>query len=225
MIPLRDNIPSRKFPFINYFIIGTNGIVFFYQIQIYTKGTFEAFIYKFGVVPNLLTKNFIDHSYTLITSQFLHGGWVHIIWNLVYLYIFGDNVEDRIGHVKYLFFYLACGCGAALTQFYFNPVSEIPMIGASGAIAGVLGAYFLLYPKSKVIALVPLGLFSRVIEIPSFFFLGFWFIMQTFSGTATLYAARALGSDVGGVAWFAHVGGFIVGASYVLLFLYGRRRR
>ncbi len=223
MIPLRDNIPSRSIPFVNYAIISTNIFVFFHQLQVHSSGLFESFVFEFGVVPNLLTTNFIGNSYSLITSQFLHGGWAHIVGNMIYLYIFGDNVEDRVGHGRYILFYLLSGCGAALTQVYFNPFSKIPMIGASGAIAGVLGAYFLLYPKAKVFAIIPLGLFSRIMEIPAFFFLGFWFILQAFSGTAAIYSAKALGAESGGVAWFAHSGGFVVGVVYVLLFI--RRRR
>jgi len=163
--------------------------------------------------------DFSSYWTTLITSQFLHGGWMHIIGNMLYLYIFGDNVEDRLGHFSYLVFYIVCGATAALVQVHFNSESTLPMIGASGAIAGILGAYFLYYPKARILTLIPLGFFSRVVEIPAFFFLGFWFILQTFSGTTALHVSRSMGRDIGGVAWWAHAGGFIAGALMALLSL------
>ncbi len=148
---------------------------------------------------------------------------MHFLGNILYLWIFGDNVEDRMGHFRYLLFYLAAGTAAALTQSLFNPASRIPMMGASGAIAGVLGAYFLLYPKAKVLTFIPLWLFSRIVEIPAFFFLGFWFLMQTVQGLGSL-AQQALRGDQGGVAWGAHAGGFLAGV-ILLPFLKRKRNR
>lgn len=181
-------------------------------------GFLDKLIYNYGVVPQLIVSDPFGHFTTLISSQFLHGGWMHLIGNMLYLYIFGDNVEDRFGHLSYFIFYIVCGIGASMGQIYFHPNSLIPMIGASGAIAGVLGAYFLFYPGAKVLTLIPMGMFSRIIEIPAFFFLGFWFLMQTLSGTSALYTARAIGQDIGGVAWWAHAGGFLVGGSLAFIF-------
>lgn len=225
MIPLRDNIPSRKFPIINYLLIAANVALFFYQLTLASQFLLDDFIYSYGVVPVLLTTNPAFHWFSIFSSQFLHGGWMHLIGNMLYLYIFGDNVEDRFGHSNYLLFYLSCGVAAALAQIFFHPYSKIPMIGASGAIAGVLGAYFLFYPRARVLTLIPLGIFSRIIEIPAFLFLGFWFLMQTFSGTAALYTARAMEQDVGGVAWWAHAGGFVAGVLFALLLKIKRNLR
>ncbi len=217
MIPLRDNIPSKSIPLINYSLILLNVFAFVHQLNLASVNELEPFIFHYGVIPSVFTVDPTVNFYRLIFSQFLHGSWMHLIGNMLYLYIFGDNVEDRLGHLSFLFFYILCGIGAALTQVYFNPNSGVPMIGASGAIAGVLGAYFLLHPNARVLTLIPIGFFSRIVEIPAFFFLGFWFLMQTFSGTASLYTAKALGKDVGGVAWFAHAGGFASGFIYILL--------
>lgn len=211
MIPLRDNVKSQTFPLVNYILIAMNVAAFFYQIKINSYGYLEKFIYEYGVVPAALSSDPLAHWTTLISSQFIHGGFAHLIGNMVFLYIFGDNIEDKLGHIGYIFFYILCGSLAALTQVFFTSGSSIPMIGASGAIAGVLGAYFLFYPRSKIMTLIPLGFFSRIIEVPAFFFLGFWFLMQTFSGTSAIYAAKAYGQDVGGVAWWAHAGGFVSG--------------
>lgn len=223
MIPLRDNIPSRKIPFVNYCLIVLNVLVFFYQYRLFSSNLFESFIFQYSVIPLQLLQDPVNNLHTLVTSQFLHGGAMHLIGNVLYLYIFGDNVEDRFGHIAYLIFYLFCGVCAASAQIYFNQKSAIPMIGASGAIAGILGSYFLLYPSARILTLVPLGFFSRIIEVPALLFLGFWFIMQTFSGTASLYVAKAAGEGPVGVAWFAHAGGFLYGFLYTLLS--GKRRR
>lgn len=217
MIPLRDNISSRKIPFVNYLLILANIAAFYYGLTLIGQGAVEKYIFTYAIVPKLITSDLSGNIYTLFTSQFLHGGWMHLIGNMLYLYIFGDNVEDKFGHFKYLVFYLLCGIGAAFTQIYFNPDSSIPMIGASGAIAGVLGAYFLFYPRSRILTLVPLVIFIRIVEIPSFLFLGFWFIMQTFSGTASLHTSRMIGQEVGGVAWWAHAGGFLSGSIFAIL--------
>ncbi len=152
--------------------------------------------------------------FTLITSLFLHGGWLHVGGNMLYLWIFGDNVEDRLGRVRFLIFYLLCGVAASFAHILANPASTVPTIGASGAIAGVLGAYFLLYPRSRVLTLVPLGFYLQVMQLPAFLFLGFWFLMQFIVGAASLSA----GGGGGGVAWWAHVGGFVAGALLQLVF-------
>lgn len=211
MIPLRDNLKSRRFSLVNYLLIAVNIAAFIYQLKLGSRGALEPFIQQYAVIPSLLMLDPLNHAISLITSQFLHGGFMHITGNMVYLYIFGDNVEDKLGHVGYLLFYLLAGVGASALQIYFHPASTIPMLGASGAIAGVLGAYFIFHPGATVVTLLPLGFFSRIIEVPAVLFLGFWFLIQAFSGTASLQMAKAMGSDMGGVAWWAHVGGFIVG--------------
>jgi len=203
---------------VNYLLIAANVAVFLYQNILMGRGILEETILLYAVVPARLTADFFEHWSTLISSQFMHGGFMHLLGNMLYLYIFGDNVEDRVGHFSYLAFYVLSGIGAGLSQVFFSSQSQIPMIGASGAIAGVLGAYFLFYPHARVLTLVPFGIFSRVIEIPAFFFLGIWFLMQTFSGTSALYVARAIGKDAGGVAWWAHAGGFVAGGLMALLF-------
>ena len=154
----------------------------------------------------------------LFSSMFLHGGWMHLIGNMLFLYIFGDNVEDRFGHLKYLVFYFIAGITAAATQIYMFPNSEVPMVGASGAIAGVLGAYVFMFPTAKVLTLLPIFFFFQLIELPAFLFLGIWFIMQILSGMFAL----GIGADAGGVAWWAHIGGFVAG---IVLFPFLRKRR
>jgi membrane associated rhomboid family serine protease len=199
MIPLRDTIPSLRVPVFNYLIIALNVLVFFYEVSLGPHA--ERFIYAYGLVP-------ADFSFaSLVTSMFLHGSWMHLLGNMLYLYIFGDNVEDRLGHARYVTFYLLCGMAAGLAQAVTNPGSELPMVGASGAIAGVSGAYLLFFPHSRVVTLVPIFLFLQVVEIPAVFFLVVWFLWQVMSGVATLAREQA----VGGVAFWAHVGGFIAG--------------
>ncbi len=211
MIPLRDSVRSKRVPIVNYLLIAVNLAVFAYQLRIASVGTLDNFISQCAVTPTLLLREPFNYYHTLIASQFLHGGVMHILGNMAYLYIFGDNIEDKLGHGGYLIFYLFSGICASFFQIYLNPASTIPMLGASGAIAGVLGAYFVLYPKATVETLIPLGFFTRVVEIPAFFFLGFWFLMQAYSGTAATAVAKSVGQNVGGVAWWAHVGGFSVG--------------
>jgi len=199
MIPLRDTIPSSGFPLVNYAIIAANVAVFLYETTLGPR--LDAFVYAFGLVP----REFAPAA--LVTSMFLHGGWLHVLGNMLYLYIFGDNVEDRLGHLRYLGFYVLCGVAAGATQAFTNPQSSVPMVGASGAIAGVSGAYLLFFPRARVVTLVPVFLFLQVVEIPAVFFLLVWFLWQVVSGVATL------GSRVpaGGVAFWAHVGGFVSG--------------
>jgi membrane associated rhomboid family serine protease len=201
MFPVSDVIPSRTVPFVTLALIVANALAFLFEL---TRGAreLEAFVQIYGVVPAALAWP------ALLTSMFLHGGWLHFGGNMLYLWIFGDNVEDRLGHFRYLFFYLACGVAAALGHIVMNPSSTLPMVGASGAIAGVMGAYFVLYPQSRVLTVVLLVLFLDIIEIPAIFFLGLWFLMQLFSGVGSLGAQAA----DGGVAFWAHVIGFASGA-------------
>jgi membrane associated rhomboid family serine protease len=220
MIPFRDNIPSRTFPLINISIVIANVLVFFYELSLGARGL-DRFITHYGVVPAaVLAWPQSDLSFTTValpffTSMFLHGGWLHLIGNMWYLWIFGDNVEDRLGHSAYLIFYLLCGIGAGIVHTILNAQTTIPSVGASGAIAGVLGAYVVSYPFARVLTLVPIFVFLQVIEIPALLVLGFWFVMQFLYGTASLAAA---GPNAGGVAWWAHVGGFIIGIILVGLF-------
>jgi len=223
VIPLHDNIKSRRWPLVNVTLILLNAAVFFIEITAPSPQALESLFSRWSLVPDLLFSSPFTQWPRVFTSMFIHGGWMHFLGNILYLWIFGDNVEDRMGHFRYLLFYLAAGTAAALTQSLFNPASRIPMMGASGAIAGVLGAYFLLYPKAKVLTFIPLWLFSRIVEIPAFFFLGFWFLMQTVQGLGSL-AQQALRGDQGGVAWGAHAGGFLAGV-ILLPFLKRKRNR
>jgi membrane associated rhomboid family serine protease len=201
MFPVSDVIPSRTTPFVTVGLIILNAVVFLYELQL-SRPELQVFVQIFGVVP-------VDFSWaSLITSMFIHEGWMHLLGNMLYLWIFGDNVEDQLGHFGFLIFYLAAGSAAALGQVVVSAGSTIPMIGASGAIAGVMGAYFVLYPHSRVLTVVFLLFFMDMVEIPAIFFLGIWFIKELFSGVGTL-GARALN---GGVAFWAHVIGFAVGA-------------
>jgi membrane associated rhomboid family serine protease len=224
MIPLKDTIPSRTVPFVNYTIILINLVCFLYQISLGYH--LEQFLYSWGVVPAKFFAPFssnqigiIDRVFPLVTSMFLHGGWLHFLGNMLYLYIFGDNVEDRLGHVRYFLFYLLCGVLAAAVHLLTNTGSRIPTIGASGAIAGVMGAYFFLFPYARVVTLIIVIFFIDVVEIPAFFFLAFWFLLQFYSGTVSFGTHDAMS---GGVAWWAHIGGFIAGI--LLLFAFGVRR-
>lgn len=212
MIPIRDANPSRTTPVVNYTIIGLNVVVFFFELGM--GSSLDRMIYSLGVVPARITASVSSYSFdpgtylTFISSMFLHGGWMHIIGNMVFLHVFGDNVEDRLGHGRYVVFYLLAGGTAAATQVVINPASGMPMVGASGAIAGVLGAYVLLYPRAKVLTLIPIFYFIQFIELPAIVFLGLWFLMQLMSGVLSLH----IGGDAGGVAWWAHIGGFTAGA-------------
>jgi membrane associated rhomboid family serine protease len=208
MIPLRDVIPSRTTPYVTVTIIVLNALAWFFELAI-RRDLLPVFLQVYGVVPG----NF--HAAALVTSMFLHGSWMHIIGNMWYLWIFGDNVEDRVGHGRFIVFYLLCGMTAGIGQIVMNPESLLPTIGASGAIAGVMGAYLVLYPRSRVITLIPLFVFWEVIELPAVVLLGFWFLMQLFSAGAVAVTA---GVNGGGVAFAAHVAGFLVGMAGVFLF-------
>jgi membrane associated rhomboid family serine protease len=221
MIPLRDNIPSRQPPVITYLFIGANILFFLFELTL-PRGDLERLIFTYGFIPGRFVAQLgeapvIALITPIFTSMFLHGGWLHLISNVWTLFIFGDNVEDTLGHGRYLFFYLACGVVAALAQMASGPWSPVPMIGASGAIGGVMGAYFALFPFARILTLVPVFLFL-IIEVPAYIFLGVWFVMQFFSGTLAI-----LGPGVqGGVAFWAHVGGFAAGYGFIRL-LVGRR--
>jgi membrane associated rhomboid family serine protease len=200
MFPVSDVIPSRTTPFITIGLIVINALVFLYQLTL-PGDAMQQFVGTYALVPAWFSWP------TLITSQFLHGGWMHIIGNMLYLWIFGDNVEDRLGHGGFLVFYLAAGASAAGLQIFFNPFSGVPMLGASGAIAGVMGAYFVLYPSSRVLTAIFIVFYFDLIEIPAIFFLGIWFLMQLLSGVGSL----GVSSATGGTAFWAHVGGFVMG--------------
>lgn len=212
MIPLRDVIPSRTTPWVTRSLILVNAAVFLWQFSLAPRDL-EAVVRDHGLVPAAFDG--ID----VLTSMFLHGGWAHVVGNLLYLWIFGDNVEDRMGHGRFTAFYALCGITAALSQYVASPSSMVPMIGASGAIAGVLGAYLVLFPRSRIVTLLPLFILWQIVEVPAIFFLGFWFLMQLFSGVGSLGRA-----DVGGVAFWAHAGGFLAGVSLVKLFARPERR-
>lgn len=208
MFPLRDNVPARHYPITNVALIWLNIGVFLYELSLGPK--VEAFLYRYGTVPQELLRGEAPWGWlSLFTAMFLHGGWGHLIGNMWFLWIFGDNVEDRMGGRRYLLFYLLCGVVANLVHVFMNPHSSVPAVGASGAISGVLGAYFLLFPWARVVTFIPLWLFFfDVVEIPAFFFLGVWFLFQFFSGVVMLPLAHVV---QGGVAWWAHVGGFVAG--------------
>jgi membrane associated rhomboid family serine protease len=203
MFPVSDVIPTRTVPFVTVGLIVVNVLVFLYQL-ILPDAPLQQFVGTYAVVPAWFWWP------SLFTSQFLHSGWMHILWNMVYLWIFGDNVEDRLGHVRYLIFYLGAGAAAAVLQLLFNPFSAVPMLGASGAIAAVMGAYFVLYPQSRVLTAVFLFFFFDLVEIPAIFFLGLWFLIQLVSGVGSLGISNAAG---GGTAFWAHIGGFAIGVA------------
>jgi membrane associated rhomboid family serine protease len=213
VIPLRDTIPSRTAPLVTVGLIAVNVLVFLHETALGPH--LPQFIQHYGLVPSTFVhwgEQFgspLDPArfLPLFTSMFWHGGWLHLIGNMLYLWIFGDNVEDRLGHGRFLFFYVGCGLVAALTQVALSPDSAIPTVGASGAIAGVLGGYLISFPRSRVLTLVPLFIFPWIVEIPAVAYLIIWFAMQVLAGFASLGPGEALG----GVAWFAHIGGFVAG--------------
>jgi membrane associated rhomboid family serine protease len=207
MIPLRDVIPSRTTPYITVTIIAINAVAWLYEVAL-PHESLNQFLTIYGVVPAYFAWP------TLVTSMFLHGSWSHVIGNMWYLWIFGDNVEDRVGHGRFIVFYLLCGFVAALGQVAVDPNSTLPTIGASGAIAGVMGAYFVLYPHSRVLTLIP-WIFLQIVELPAIMLLGFWFLMQLFSAGTLAVTANTHG---GGVAFAAHVAGFVAGIGGVFVF-------
>lgn len=210
MIPLRDDVPSRRSPIVNTTLIVLNVVVFLFETVALGSSPLQEFTYRWGLVPVEFWRGEGPRVWmTLFTSMFLHGGWWHLISNMLALYIFGDNIEDRVGHVGYLLFYLIGGLVAAGAHLVAYSESTLPTVGASGAIAGVLGAYLVLFPQARVLTLVPVFYFVRLIEIPAFIYLGFWFISQLFNGIFALAAADVF--QGGGVAWWAHIGGFAFG--------------
>ena len=216
MIPLRDIIPSRTTPIVTVSLIVVNVLVFLYELTL--GRAVNDFTLYFGLVPAAFSW------VAVFTSMFLHGGLFHVAGNMLYLWIFGDNVEDRMGHGRFLVFYLLCGTAAALAQTITAPDSVVPMVGASGAIAGVMGAYFVLYPKSRIVTLVPIFFFFQIIEVPAIFFLGIWFLMQFVSGVGSFVATTG-GESGGGIAFWAHVAGFVAGISSVIVFRRPERQR
>ena len=212
MIPLRDDNPTHSTPIITYFLILVNILVYLFQMLLGPNN--EAFIYQFALIPADVTNMVsLGSIFDIFTSMFMHAGLAHIGGNMLYLWIFGDNVEDRLGRFKYLLFYIIGGVVASLTHIFIKPGSQIPTVGASGAIAAVLGAYLVLYPSQKVLTLIPLGFWLRMSLLPASVVLGFWFVLQFFQGVASLGMP-----DVGGVAFWAHIGGFVSGVVLGWLF-------
>jgi membrane associated rhomboid family serine protease len=229
MLPIKDDQPSYSTPYVTWFLIALNLLIYLFQFYLQVTlepRSYESFVREFGEVPAYLAA-FLggSHKYSLpqvavpfFTSMFLHGSWMHVIGNMWFLYIFGDNVEDYLGHFKFLGFYLVSGLLAMTTQVAIYPHSNVPTVGASGAIAGVLGAYFILYPRARVLT----WFFVFVLYLPAWVVLGEWFVLQFMAGAASLSTAQ-MGRDVGGVAVWAHVGGFVAGV--VMVKLFGERRR
>jgi membrane associated rhomboid family serine protease len=241
VIPLRDDVPSRSLPVVTVGLIALNVLAFLYQTSLAIDargpgaGAAEAFVIEFGVTPCRLTHScppvprladdFPHPWVTIFTSMFLHGGLLHVGGNMLYLWIFGDNVEDTLGHGRFLAFYLVAGVAAALGQTFVSPASTVPMIGASGAVSGVLGAYLLLFPHATILTLLTVGFFIRVVQVPALIVLGFWIVLQLLNGYVT-FSAQAMGrGESGGVAWFAHIGGFLAGMALLFLLRPRQNRR
>ncbi len=201
MFPIRDHNPSERTPYVTYALIAANVLVFLYELSL-GQGADADFVYHWALFPAAVSDG--QQYHTLISHMFLHGGWAHIFGNMLFLWIFGDNLEDQMGHGRFLAFYLACGLAAALAQILPDPGSDVPMVGASGAIAGVMGGYLLLFPRARVDILIIFIVFFRVFSIPAFVMLGLWFALQLFSGIGHA-------TEAGGVAYWAHVGGFVAG--------------
>lgn len=219
MVPLKDDNPIQITPYVTYGLIILNVVLFLYEASL-PQAELEAFFRWWAIVPRELSLSFagqpvpdpVPEWFTLISSQFLHAGPLHLGGNMLYLWIFGNNVEDQMGSLKYLLFYLLCGALAGLAQWFFEMESMIPSLGASGAIAGVMGAYISRYPRVRILTLIPLGIFFYTLRIPAMLFLGFWFVQQAFYGLMGLGATTMVGMESGGVAYWAHAGGFVVGA-------------
>jgi membrane associated rhomboid family serine protease len=218
MIPLYDTIPSKRFPVVNWIIIIINALVFIFELTL-NDAEAQAFFYKFGLVPsqvNLESGNY----YTFLTTMFLHGGWGHFIGNMWILFIFGDNVEDRMGSVRYFFFYIITGLIAGFTHFILYRHSPVPAIGASGAISGIMAAYMFLFPDSRIISFIPVFFLPLILPVPAFIYIAVWFIWQLFSGTVNLLFSPV----ITGIAFWAHIGGFLGGLALYKLFLSRKRR-
>lgn len=216
MIPLRDINPTRRRPLVNIGLIGLNVIAFFYELSL--GPGLEGLFFSYGIVPTEVLTAFSGYQYIdavtpFFTSMFLHGGWLHLAGNMLYLWIFGDNIEDNLGHGRYLVFYMICGLIAGALHVMIDPLSEIPTVGASGAISGVLGGYLLLFPRARVLTLIPVFVFIQVAELPALLVLGFWFVIQFFNGLVSLGVETG---GMGGVAWWAHIGGFLAGLALIV---------
>lgn len=232
-IPLKDDLPSRTAPVVTVGLIALNVLLYLYQFSlqfvpsgvtyqeaVLAQRAAQEFVFEFGLIPARITEVFILNPLAIhteylrvFTSMFLHGGFFHVAGNMLYLWIFGNNIEDAMGHLRFFVFYLISGVAAAFAQIAIEPNSQVPMIGASGAVSGILGAYLLLYPYAGVISLLVLGFFIRVVRVPALFVLGFWIVVQFLNGLITY-----TGGPQGGVAWFAHIGGFLAGLVLVNLF-------
>lgn len=219
MVPLKDYNPTQRTAYVTYGLIVLNVVIFLYELSLPAQGL-THFFQAWAVVPmefstslttGLSTGN-AEEWLTLFTSQFLHGGFLHLAGNMLYLWIFGNNVEDQMGHGRFLLFYLLCGLLANLVQWFFAMDSGIPSLGASGAIAGVMGAYIFRFPEVQILTLVPIGPFPLPLQIPAIFYLGLWFLQQAFYGVASLEAPTMIGMEAGGIAYWAHAGGFLIGA-------------
>lgn len=219
MVPLKDYNPTQRTAYVTYGLIVLNVVIFLYELSLPAQGL-THFFQAWAVVPmefstslttGLTTVN-AEEWLTLFTSQFLHGGFLHLAGNMLYLWIFGNNVEDQMGHGRFLGFYLLCGLLANLVQWFFAMDSGIPSLGASGAIAGVMGAYIFRFPEVRILTLVPIGPFPLPLQIPAIFYLGLWFLQQAFYGVASLEAPSMIGMEAGGIAYWAHAGGFLIGA-------------
>ncbi|MEE8118150.1 MAG: rhomboid family intramembrane serine protease [Gammaproteobacteria bacterium] len=218
MIPLRDNNPTQRVPYVSHTLLGACVLVFLWQWSLGPQGG-QAAVYAFGLIPSVLLQSaqlppeldIVPPFATLFTSMFMHGGWMHLIGNMLYLWIFADNVEDSMGHGRFVIFYLVCGIGAAMAQALPDPSSQIPMVGASGAISGVLGAYLLMYPRAQVLVLIPFGYLSRIMHVQAMWVLGLWFLLQ-------LVQQVLAPAGGGGVAFRAHIGGFIAGMVLIPFF-------
>jgi len=220
MLPLSDHNPRRTVPVVNYLLVAVNVLVFFWELSLGPNIERELMIISFVPSRFWAAPFYPPNLIRILVSMFLHGGWLHLGGNMLYLWIFGDNVEDRLGHFKYVIFYLLCGLVATLSHAIANPDSRLPSIGASGAIAGVLGAYIVLFPKARVTTLIPIFVFITIRELPAVLGLGLWFVLQFFVGVASIGASP---DATGGVAVFAHIGGFVAGM--VLVVLMGGLRR
>ncbi len=222
MFPLYDENPTRITPYFTYGLIGMNILVFLHEVSL-SNAQLEQFFQLYAVIPRELTTNVAREWTTLFTSQFLHGGWWHLISNMVFLWVFGNNIEDRLGRFKYLIFYLACGALAALCQWVIGMNSSIPSLGASGAIAGILGAYIIRFPHARVMTLVFLGFFVTTIRVPAMILIGLFVVQNLISGFVSLQTAANMSVETGGVAYWAHIGGFVFGM--ILGPLFGLFRR
>lgn len=219
MVPLRDQNPIKITPYVTYVLIGLNIAIFLYEINL-SPPELDIFFRLFAVVPRELTASFqgininqpIPEWMTLFTAQFLHGGILHLGGNMLYLWVFGNNIEEVLGRTRFMIFYLGCGALASLAQWFFSADSTVPSLGASGAIAGIMGAYILRFPRAEILTLLPIFIIWTTIRVPAVFFLGFWFVQQAFYGIASLGASASIGMEGGGVAYWAHAGGFVFGA-------------